>query len=283
MFTIGKFSVTDIFDTNKYAHDPRSDFMNWSIIDTGTFDYAADAWGFTYGAAAEWYQGDWTVRGGVFDEPIMPNSPDLDTTFTQFQWVTEVERRYEMWEQPGKLAVTGFLTRARTGSFADAIALAAVTGGPADIAAVRQYQSRGGVSLNLEQQIIEELGVFARAGFANGNVEPDAFTDIDRTAAAGLQLAGKQWGRPDDTFGLAGVVNGITKVHQQFFNEGGLGILVGDGMLPHPGPEQIIEAYYELPVLFFKLTLDYQFIVNPAYNEERGPVSVIGARLHAQY
>jgi high affinity Mn2+ porin len=283
VFTVGKFGVTDVFDTNRYAHDPRSDFMNWAVIDTGTFDYAADAWGFTYGAAAEWYQGDWTVRGGIFDEPIVPNSTELDPGFRQFQWVGEIERRYQLWGQPGKVAITGFLTRANTGRFEDAIALAALTGGPADIAAVRHFNSRGGVSFNLEQQVTEELGVFARAGIANGDIEPDAFTDIDRTVAAGLALAGKSWGRPDDTVGLAGVINGITGVHQAFLNAGGLGILVGDGMLPHPAPEQIIEAYYQLPVSFFKLTLDYQFIVNPAYNSDRGPASVVSARLHAQF
>jgi high affinity Mn2+ porin len=283
VITIGKFSVTDMFDTNKYAHDPRGDFMNWTIVDTGTFDYAADAWGFTYGAAAEWYQGDWTVRGGIFDQSTVPNSADLDTTFAQFQWVGEIERRYELWGEPGKLAVTGFLTRGRMGSFADAIALANTTGMPADIAAVRQYRGRGGVSMNLEQQITEEIGVFARAGIANGDVEPFDFTDVDRTAAAGVSINGKQWGRPDDTFGFAGVINGITSIHQQFLNDGGLGILVGDGQLPHPGPEKIIETYYQLPVSYFKLTLDYQFIANPGYNSDRGPVSVIGARLHSQF
>ncbi len=146
------------------------------------------------------------------------------------------------------------------GAFTDAIALAAVTGGAPDITAVRRYNSRGGISLNLEQQITEDRGIFARAGLANGDVEPFDVTDIDRTVAAGLSLTGKQWGRPDDTFGLAGVVNGISGVHQAFLNDGGLGILVGDGMLPHPGLEQIIETYYALPVSFFKLTLDYQFI-----------------------
>jgi len=283
VITIGKFGVVDVFDTNKYAHDPRGDFMNWSIVDTGTFDYAADAWAYTYGAAVEWYQGFWTVRGGWFDLSIAPNTTMLDPTFGQFQWVGEIERRYELWGQPGKLAVTGFLTRGRMGSFEDAIQLAALTGGPADITQVRHYNSRGGVSVNLEQQITQELGFFARAGLANGNIEPYEFADIDRTVAAGLSLAGKQWGRPDDTFGLAGVVNGISKVHEQFLNDGGLGILVGDGMLPHPGPEQIIETYYALPVSYFRLTLDYQFIVNPAYNRDRGPVSVLGARLHAQF
>ena len=117
VLTIGRFSVADVFDNNKYAHDPRGDFMNWSIIDTGTFDYAADAWGYTYGASAEWYQGDWTVRGGIFDLSIVPNSIDLDPSFAQFQWVGEIERRYDLWGQPGKLAVTGFLTRGRMGSF----------------------------------------------------------------------------------------------------------------------------------------------------------------------
>ena len=240
-------------------------------------------WGYTYGASAEWYQGDWTLRGGVFDLSIIPNDIELDPHFGQFQWVGEIERRYELWGQPGKLAVTGFLTRGRMGSFADAIALAAVTGGPADIAAVRHYNSRAGLSFNLEQQITADLGLFARAGFANGNIEPYEFSDIDRTAAAGLALAGKSWGRPDDTVGLAGVINGISGVHQAYLNAGGLGILIGDGMLPHPAPEQIVEAYYQLPVSFFKLTLDYQFIVNPAYNADRGPASVVGARMHAQF
>ncbi|MGC1250411.1 MAG: carbohydrate porin [Xanthobacteraceae bacterium] len=283
VLTVGKFAVTDIFDNNKYAHDPRGDFMNWSLIDTGTFDYAADAWGFSYGAAAEWYQGDWTVRGGIFDQSTVPNSSDLDPTLQQFQWVAEIERRSELLGQPGKIAITGFLTRARMGSFADAIALAQATGGPADISVVRQYRSRGGVSFNLEQQITAQLGVFARAGWADGNIEPYEFADIDRTVAAGISLGGKQWGRPDDTFRIAGVVNGISKVHEQFLNDGGLGILVGDGMLPHPGPEQIIETNYTLPFSYFKLTLDYQFIVNPGYNEDRGPASVIGARLHSDF
>jgi high affinity Mn2+ porin len=283
VLTVGRFSVADVFDTNKYAHDPRGDFMNWALIDTATFDYAADPWGYTYGGAAEWYQGNWTLRGGVFDLSVIPNNLELDPHFAQFEWVGEIERRYELWGEPGKLAVTGFLNRGRMGSFQDAIDLVQMTGGPADIAAVRHYNSRGGISLNLEQQITEELGLFARAGIANGDIEPYEFIDADRTAAAGLSLNGKQWGRPDDTFGLAGIINGISAVHQQFLNDGGLGILVGDGMLPHPGLEQIMETYYELPVSFLKLTLDYQFIVNPAYNEDRGPVSVVSARLHTQF
>jgi high affinity Mn2+ porin len=284
VITVGKFSPTDVFDTNKYAHDPRNDFMNWSLADTGTFDYAADAWGFSYGAAAEWYQGDWTVRGGIFDLSNVPNSIELDPSFDQFQWVGEIERRYEIWGQPGKLAITGFLSRGRMGSFADAIALAAATGTTPSTAAVRQYTSRGGVSVNIEQQITEQLGAFVRAGWANGNLEPYEFTDIDRTVAAGLSLNGKSWGRPDDTVGVAGVVNGISGIHQAYFNAGGLGILIGDGMLPNPGLEQIFETYYSYALTSStRLTADYQFIVNPGYNTDRGPASVISGRFHYQF
>jgi high affinity Mn2+ porin len=284
VFTIGRFSVVDIFDNNKYAHDPRSDFMNWALVDPATFDYAADPWGYTYGAAAEWYQGGWTLRGGLFDLSIIPNDIELDPTFGEFQWVGEIERRYELWAHPGKIAVTGFLSRGRMGSFEDAIALAAITGGPPELAAVRRYQSRGGVSMNIEQEITPNLGAFVRAGWADGNIEPYEFTDVDRTVASGFSLNGKQWSRPDDTVGIAGVINGISSVHEVFLNDGGLGILVGDGQLPHPGLEQIFETYYSYAVSSStKVSFDYQLIVNPAYNTDRGPVNVFAGRFHAQF
>ena len=290
VLTLGKFSVVDVFDTNKYANNPKSDFLNWTLVNASTFDYAADAWAYTFGAAAEWYQGDWTVRGGYFDLSATPTggiSPDgmnLDPTFQQFELVGEIERRYELWGQPGALKITGYLNRGRAGDYANAIALAAITGGPANIDAVRTYDSRPGVSLNLQQQISDDLGVFARAGWADGNIEPWDFTDVDRTVSAGASLNGKQWGRPDDTVGIAGVINGISGIHEAFLNDGGLGILVGDGMLPHPGLEQIVESYYSYALTSStRLSVDYQFVVNPGYNTDRGPVNVFSGRLHWQF
>ena len=283
VISVGKFSVSDIFDTLDYAHDPRNDFLNWTLLDAGTFDYAADAWSYTYGAAIEWYRGNWTVRAGVFDLSVVPNSTDLDPHFAQVQWIGEIERRYWLWGQPGRILVNGYLTRGRMGRFQDAIDLAQITGGPADIAAVRRYTSRTGMSVGWEQQVVPNVGVFARAGAANGQIEPYEFTDIDQTVVAGLSLNGKLWGRPDDTFAVAAINNAISGVHQAFLNDGGLGILVGDGILPHPGREKIIETYYRFPILTWQMTLDYQYIANPAYNRDRGPVSVIGTRLHTQF
>jgi high affinity Mn2+ porin len=290
VLTVGRFGVNDIFDTNKYANNPKTDFLNWSLINAGTFDYAGDGWGYTYGAAAEWYQGRWTLRAGVFDlstSPaggVSPMAYGLDSTFQQFQMVAEIEERHELWGQPGKIKITGFLSRGNAGQFSDAIALAQATGLPADINAVRSYTSRPGVSINLEQQVTDTLGVFARAGWADGNIEPWDFTDIDRTVSGGISLSGKSWGRPDDTIGVAGVINGISSVHVAFLNAGGLGILVGDGQLTNYGLEKIFEAYYSYAVTAStRLSLDYQFVSNPGYNADRGPVNAFAARYHWQF
>ena len=282
--TVGKFSVVDLFDTNQYAHDARSDFLNWAAIDAGTFDYAADSWGYTVGAALEWYRGAWTVRGGLFDLSNIPNSPHLDPGFHEFQSVLELGRRHEIGSLPGKWAITVFDSRARMGLLDQATQLAASTGTTPDVAAVRQYRGRIGSSLNLQQQVAQDLGLFARLGKSGGNVEPYEFSDIDRTVSLGASLQGSRWQRSEDTLGIAAIDNGISAARERYLNAGGLGILVGDGQLPHPGPEQIIETYYSLAALrYAHLTFDYQWVDHPAYNRDRGPVSIVAVRLHAQF
>src|SRR5262249_20757564 len=204
-------------------NSPKTDFLNWSLINAGTFDYAGDGWGYTYGAAAEWYQGSWTLRAGAFDLSASPaggDSPNggvLDSTFQQYALVAGIEKRYELCGPPRKVKVTGFLNRGRAGRSPCAMTPAQITGAPAGVMAVRHWSSRPGGSMSLEQQIADTVGVFARAGWADGNVEPWDFTDIDRTVSGGVSINGKNWGRPDDTVGIAGVVNNISGVHQAFF------------------------------------------------------------------
>ncbi len=283
VFTVGKFSVTDVFDNNQYAHDPRADFMNWAALDAGTFDYAADAWGYTVGAAAEWYQGSWTLRAGLFDLSTVPNSEHLDPGFHEFQMVSEIEHRHEILERPGKVMITMFDSRGRMGLLDQATQQALTTGGPPDIIASRRYRSRLGADVSIEQQLSSDLGLFARVGKAAGNVEAYEFSDIDRTVATGLSLKGTHWSRAQDTVGLALIDNGASSALEQYLNAGGLGILVGDGRLPHPGPEEIVETYYSAALCTSaSVSFDYQWIRNPAYNRDRGPVSVFAVRFHVQ-
>lgn len=284
VLTGGKFSVTDIFDTNIYAHDPKGDFLNWSVIDAGAFDYAADAWGYSYGIAAEWTQDWWTLRAGLFDLSRVPNTTELERDFSQFELVGEAEARHSWFGRPGKVKLLGFLNRGRMGSYNDAVAAAALTHATPDTAAVRHYASRPGASLNVEQEVTETLGLFLRASLNDGSKEAYEFTEINRSISTGLSLKGTDWGRPNDTVGFALVVNDLSTAGRRYFAAGGMGILIGDGALAHYDTEDIAEVYYSARVTsWLTAGADYQFVAHPAYNADRGPVSVLAGRLHAQF
>lgn len=283
-FTFGKFGVTDIFDTNAYAHDPRADFLNWSVISSGAFDYAAEAWGYTYGAAAEWTEDWWTLRAGFFDMSRQPNTRYLDRGFTNNQSVVEAEERHELWGQPGKLKIMAYMTNAKMASYADAVAWGLANGQTPDVSKVRRYELRPGGGVNAEQQITPGVGAFLKASMNDGRYEAFDFTEINQSLTAGLAVSGSHWGRDDDTFGLAGVINGISGDAQRYFRQGGMGILIGDGSLPSYGFEQIIEIYYKATLVQgVALTADYQHVENPAYNATRGPIDFWGVRMHAEY
>jgi high affinity Mn2+ porin len=282
--TIGKFSVVDIFDTNAYAHDPRGDFLNWSILDAGAFDYAADAWGYTNGLAVEWNQSWWTLRGGLFDLSKIPNSTQLETNLSQYALIGEAEERHQWLGHPGKLKLLGFVNRGRMANYDDAVRLAQQSGSIPDVSLVRRFSSRPGMVINLEQELSKNIGMFVRASVNDGSKEAYEFTDINKSLSAGLSLQGNSWDRPDDTVGIAGVINGISSAARNYFADGGLGILVGDGKLQNYGSERILETYYSMQLnKFCRLSLDYQYIINPAYNADRGPVSIYGFRAHAEF
>ena len=283
ILTAGKFSVVDLFDTNTYAHDPRGDFLNWSVIDDAAFDYAADAWGYTYGAAAEWTQDWWTARLGYFDLSKTPNSTDLDSAYVrQYEWVTEFEARSQRFGAPGKVKVLAFLNTGFMGSYRDAVRLAQDTGTVPDTAKVRRLASRPGLAASAEQELFHNVGLFVRASVNQGNVEAFDFTDVNRSLATGLAFQGALWNRSTDSAGLAVVVNALSSAARDYFAAGGLGVLVGDGRLNY-GLENITEVYYNWkPYEVVTLGFDYQYVDNPAYNRDRGPVSVFGLRVHVE-
>lgn len=281
VLTLGKISVGDIFDTNAYAHDPRTDFFNWSVIDAGTFDYAADAWGFSYGGAAEWRQGDWSWRSGLFALSRIPNGEALDASFKKFQMVGEAERRFSVAGRPGLLKATAFLNRAPMGAFADAVNAGALSGSAPNLSVVARYRSRAGLSFNFQQQVTDDIGLFARAGLADGHLQSYEFCDIDRSIAAGVSISGRRWSRSTDVAGAAFVVNDISDSFKTYLRHGGVGLTVGDGALSRSGPETVFESYYSYAfATAVRVSVDYQLIANPAYNRDRGPVSIIGLRLH---
>lgn len=281
--TVGKFSVVDIFDTNTYAHDPRADFFNWTLIDGGAFDYAADAWGFTNGIALEWNVGDWTTRGGLFQMSEVPNAKIAGYHFHDFMSVVELEQRHKWMDHPGKIKFTVYANRADMGSYADALALAQSNGNKPDTSLVRNTNTSAGFVVNAEQEVADNVGIFARISSRNGAYEAYEFTDIDRSVSAGVSLQGALWGRAQDKIGLGVAINSLSNDAQRYFTAGGMGILIGDGNLNY-AHEQIAETYYAFkPTNKLTLTADYQRVTNPGYNQDRGPVNVYALRLHAEY
>ena len=282
--TAGRFAVLDVFEGNTYSHDPRVDFLNWNMYCCGSYDVTMDKIGYTWGAAAELNQKSWTIRAGYFLVPTVSNVNSYDTRlFERREYIGELELRYSLFAQPGKLRLMGWANIADMGSYAEALALPAATANYPDITQTRQGRANYGFVVNLEQAITNELGIFSRASWSPGHVELIGWTDCDESLSFGAVLKGHAWGRPDDKIGLAGVVEGLSPIARAYFAAGGLGILIGDGQLNYR-PEQILEAYYAYTLnQWATLTFDYQFIDNPGYNADRGPVSVFSGRLHAQF
>ena len=280
-FQAGKFAVLDIFDGNAYAKDTRKDFMNWSIWAPGAFDYSADKVGLTYGATAELNQKQWALRAGYFLMQSVSNANSFDTrVFERGTYAVELETRYSLFSQPGKLRTIAWLNSAFSGSYRETLDNPAFN---LDIAQTRRGRVKYGYVINIEQAVSDELGLFGRWSWNNGKTEIMAFTDIDASLSLGASIKGARWGRPDDVIGIAGAINSLSRDHRDFIAAGGLGILIGDGQLNYQR-ESILETYYAYALnKAVTLTADYQFVTNPAYNADRGPVHIFSGRLHGEF
>ena len=285
VFTAGNLSVIDLFDDNAYSHDPRTQFLNWSLMTHGAYDFAADARGYSWGVALEWYHDNWAVRAGRFIQPMEPNQLPLDPKiFVNYGDQIELEHAHTLAGQPGKLRLLAFHNRATMSRFQDALNLAAQMGIAPDINAVRTgKQDKRGFGINLEQAVSPNVGIFGRASWADGKTEAYAFTEIDNSISGGVLVKGGAWGRGRDSFGIAAVSNGLSKVHRNYLAAGGLGFFIGDGRINYR-PETILEMFYSLSVTkYASISVDWQHVRNPAYNADRGPANVGTLRLHTEF
>jgi hypothetical protein len=283
VLTAGNLAVSDIFDANSQAHDARSQFLNWALLAHGAWDFAADARGYTWGAALEYYDGDWAVRAGRFMLPQESNGLPLDRHIARHHGdQLELEHRHAWLGQAGTVRVLAFRDRARMGSFRDALAAAAPGQAP-DVGEVRRERGKTGFGLSLDQALGANAAVFARASRNDGQSETYAFAEIERSVSVGTTLQGAAWGRGGDTLGVAAVRNGLSQAHRDYLAAGGVGAFIGDGRLDYH-QEAIAEAYYKAGLgPHAAVSLDWQHVADPAYNGARGPVNVFGLRLHGQY
>ena len=282
--SIGRFSMSDFFDDNTYSHDPRSQFMGWSVMYNGAWDYPADTRGYTWGWVHELHTRNWSLRYGSAAVSKVANGGRFDRRlFRDRGDVIEGERRYQVRSHPGVLRLLGYMNHFDGGSYGAALQLAAATNTTPDVTKTAKVGTlKYGFGINAEQEVATGVGLFMRLGWNDGKTQSFEFTAIDRLATGGVSVSGARWKRKDDTAASELTVAGISAVHALYLARGGLDFLIGDGQLNY-APEYIWESYYKARVYKgFSAAIDAQHIDNPAYNHDRGPLWALSLRLHIE-
>jgi high affinity Mn2+ porin len=280
---IGEISIGDYFDDNKYSHDPRTQFMTWSLMDAGAWDYPADTHGYTPSIVIEYITPKNELRYGFSLMPKIANGMDMNWNIAKASAQTlEYTHRYKINGLDGAIKILGFFNTANMGNYLQSIALNPTA--PNIESTRKNGNTKYGFAINAEQALTNNLGCFLRGSWNDGNNETWAFTEIDHSFSAGLSLTGASWKRNGDNIGLAYVTSGISKAHREYLADGGYGFMLGDGKLNY-GWEHLTELYYsaELVKNNIYLTGAYQFLLNPGYNRDRkGPVNIFSVRLHVR-
>jgi hypothetical protein len=279
----GKVGIVDFFDLNAVGSDSHLQFTNWTVDNSGAYDYAADTRGYTYAVIAEYDAPRWALRGAVALMPTVANGIVLDWNVAQSRGQNlELELR----PTPAlALRLLGYSNHANMGSYSDAIQAFHDGQDPTpDIEAHRrQGRVKYGLGANVDYSFPGGVRLFGRTGWNSGDSESFAYTEANNTAAIGGDVSGVRWHRADDRFGLAFVSNGLSAEHREYLRLGGLGFLLGDGNLRY-GRETIVETYYTAHLLRgLFASAGAHLIVNPGYNRDRGPVLVQVARVHVDF
>ena len=288
--TIGKVSIADYFDDNTFSHNPRSQFLSWGLMSNGAWDYPANTRGYTPSAIIEYISPKLELRYAISMMPITANGNIMDQNIAKANANTfEIKYKYAIKGLQGKASALAFYNTALMGSYtAQNIVTTYDSINPTfptndySIVASRQYgRSKYGFGVNVEQYVTPNMGVFARASYNDGQNETWCFTEIDRAFSIGASLNGTKWKRKNDALAVAYCLSGLSQQHANYLSKGGLGFIIGDGRLNYAN-EHLFETYYSASLLNGKITPSfvYQFILNPAYNKDRGPISVYSIRLH---
>jgi high affinity Mn2+ porin len=294
VITVGKFCLSDFFDGNNYNHDARSQFLNWSLMASGSWDFPADTRGYTSGFVVEVVKPLWAFRFSAVMVPRQANALKMDWQLNKANSETaEFEKDWSYKGHAGVLRATGFVSFTRapkynkvinaieTGDSIEANYLTGIISGEA------AWDTFGGIKygfgVNVEQDMGYGIGLFARGNWSDGHSAAWAFTQIDNNFQLGMLMKGILWKRPADNFGVAMAINGLSPLQRKYLELGGYGFIIGDGALNYK-PEAILEVFYNCQVAqFVFISPDYQFIANPGYNHARGPVHVPGLRVHLEF
>ena len=271
--------------------------MNWTVDNNGAWDYAADTRGYTYGVTTE-YEDDphaLTARYALALMPTVANGIDLQWNLRRASGQNfELELRRGLGstlvpairKRKGAVRLLGYVNQANMGVYRVQNVIAVAGGTTPDITAhPLQVTTKYGLGANAEQEITDDLRLYARFGWNEGQHESFCYTEVDQTVAGGFDLFMRRFfpSRKFDKFGFTAVSNAIKRDHQTYLALGGKGFLLGDGRLNY-AREDIVESYYNVHAvggLFY--AFDLQYVDHPGYNQDRGPVLVESVRMHVDF
>lgn len=298
---VGNFSVLDFFDKNAFDIDPRQGFFNLGFMTYAAYDFAADARGYSWGGVSEFYWDNWAVRFGRITPPKNPNQLPIDFRLFKFYGdQIELEHGHQVHGQAGIIRLLAYRNRENIGRFSDAVATfetdpqknattctsfnyGSNNANAPDLCWVRKPNVKTGIGIFGQQYLVRDIGVFGRGMIADGKTEVDAYTSTDRSLSFGMLAKGSSWSRPRDLTGVGVNLGWISAAHVNYLRLGGIDGFVGDGRIT-PAAESALEAFYSLNFhKVFWLSGDYQRIVNPAFNSDRGPVSILSVKIHGEF
>jgi len=282
--TVGKVSLLDFFDANPYSHDPRTQFSAWALFGNGAWDYPADTRGYTSSIILEYINPNTELRGAISLLPLSANMAEMNWRFWEAQGLTlELTKHLTINNKPWNLRALVYNNTANMGNYNQATR-AGTTFFPPNIISTRAIgRTKFGFGISSDWQVQDNVGLFVRTGWSDGNNETWAFTEIDRSLSFGTVIKGTVWKRPNDESGLAFAISGLSEPHKNYLHAGGYGFIIGDGDLNYAN-EIVGELYYGMSFFknIVKLTGFYQLYMNPAYNADRGPVNIFSLRLHIE-
>ncbi len=282
---LGRFAPTDDIDSNRYANNQRTQFLNYAFLYNTAWDYGSDTRGYSNGIVVSLVQPSWRLTYGAYQEPTTANGIRLDWDINKAR-SDNLELTLKSNKLGTVLRLLAYYNQGRMGRYREALAIATATSTTPDVIGdEKPGRTKYGFGINLEQPFADdgETGFFARGGWSDGHTSAFSYTEVDRHISAGAQVSGVHWKRRKDRFGIAFAVHGLSTMHKRYLEAGGLGMLLGDGKLNY-GLEQIFEVYYMLQLgRYLQISPDFQYIRNPGYNRDRGPVQVYSLRFHMSY
>jgi hypothetical protein len=301
VLVVGKFSILDFLDKNAFDIDPRQGFYSMAFMTYAAYDFAADARGYSWGGVSEFYWDAWVLRFGHMTPPKNPNQLPVDfRLFKFFGDQIELEHDHQIRGQKGMVRVLAYRNRENIGRFQDAIAAfqanpqhnattcvgfnyGSNNANAPDLCWARKPNVKTGVGIFAEQYVARDIGVFSRAMISDGKTEVDAYTSTDRSFSLGALAKGSSWSRSRDLTGIGINLGWISRSHINYLQLGGIDGFIGDGHI-NPASETALDAFYSFNYRkVFWLSGDYQRIVNPAFNADRGPVNIFSLKIHGEF